>query len=361
MNSKERYSQFMKKNYVPLYSKAWWMDSVCLPENWDVWVYEKDGDVCAAMPYYMEMRGAYKYITKAPLTQNNGIIFKEDRAAKEETVAKFQEHVIDAADTFIQSLGLDVYEQQYHYNFYNWLPFFWNGYTAATRYTYVIENTSDVEALWDEMSSGCRWDIRKGYKHAKMCEGNDAEQFWNLHKKIFEKQGLECPFSHDLWIRLYQACTTHECGKILYAKDNEGTVLSILFLIWDERSVYHLLGGSMPEHQHLQTYSMLTWEGIKFASQMGLKYDFEGSMIKRISKSMRRYGGEPKPYFRIRKVFNPDIIRAEAEKQILEITKVKAVENQEKEYVKAENNSQNKGGGVKTNYVFAAISVRRAA
>lgn len=312
--------QFIQRNYVPLYSKPWWMDAVCLPENWDVWLYEKEGDICAAMPYYTEMRGKYRYITKAPLTQNNGIIFKSDIGVKRETNAKFQEHVINAANAFIETLGLDVYEQQYHYGFENWLPFFWNGYTAITRYTYVIENTSDVERVWNEMSSGYRQNIRKGCKLAKVCEGNDAEVFWNLHKRVFEKQGMECPFSYDLWYRLYNACMTNHCGKILYAQDNDGTVLSLLFLTWDEQSVYHLLGGSMPEHQHLQTYNMLTWEGIKMASEKGLKYDFEGSMIKKISKSMRQFGGEPKPYFRIRKIFNPDIIRAEAEKQIMAIS-----------------------------------------
>lgn len=319
MTNKEKYNQFISKNYVPIYSKSWWMDAVCQPENWDVWLYEKDGDICAAMPYYMEQRGAYWYITKAPLTQNNGIIFKENESNKRETIAKFQERIIDAANDFINSLCLDVYEQQYHYSFDNWLPFFWNRYTAITRYTYVIEDTSDIEAVWGEMASNYRQNIRKGYRIAQICEGFDADEFWNLHKKVFEKQGLECPFSYELWIRLYSMCRNHDCGKIFYAKDSCGNILSILFLIWDEQSVYHLLGGSMPEYQHLQTYNVLTWEGIKFASKMGLKYDFEGSVIKKISKSMRQFGGKPMPYFRIRKIFNPDIMRAETEKAISEM------------------------------------------
>ena len=271
----------------------------------------------------MEIRGQYKYITKAPLTQNNGIIFNPYEDSKLETRAKFQEHVIDSANAFIESLSLDVYEQQYHYSFDNWLPFFWNGYTAVTRYTYVIEETSDDEMMWEKISSSYRNLIRKGYKYGRICEGYSADAFWNLHKKIFEKQGLECPFSYDLWIRLYNACMEHGCAKILYAKDSNGNILSVLFLVWDEQSVYHLLGGSMPEYQHLQTYNMLTWEGIKIASRMGLKYDFEGSVIKRISKSMRQFGGRPVPYFRIRKVFNPEIIREEAEKQILLIESIK--------------------------------------
>lgn len=316
MTNKEKYKQFCENVYVPIYSKSWWLDAVCQPQNWDVWLYEKGGDILAAMPYYMEMRGEYRYITKAPLTQNNGIIFKYYKESKRETKAKFQEHVIDEANAYIESLSLDVYEQQYHYSFDNWLPFYWNQYTAMTRYTYVLEDTSDLDILWDGISSSYRNIIRKGYKIAKVCEGYDADEFWELHKNVFSKQGLECPFSYDLWMRLYEACKENNCAKILYAKDSSNRILSIIFLIWDEQSVYHLLGGSMPEYQNMQTYDMLIWEGIKFASQMCLKYDFEGSVIKRISKSMRQFGGNPMPYFRIRKVFNPEIMRAETERQI---------------------------------------------
>ena len=63
---RKKYNQFCKRVYVPIYSKSWWMDAVCLPENWNVWLYEKEGDICAVMPYYKEQRGKYRYITKAP-------------------------------------------------------------------------------------------------------------------------------------------------------------------------------------------------------------------------------------------------------------------------------------------------------
>ncbi len=319
MTNKEKYNCFCNNIYVPVYSKSWWLDAVCLPDNWDVWLYESGTETLAAMPYYIEMRNKYKYITKAPLTQNNGIIFDMSRYTKADTRAKFQEHVIDAANIFIEAFGLDVYEQQYHYSFTNWLPFFWNRYKAITRYTYVIEDTSKLEVLWEGVSSSYRNLIRKGYQSAQACEGCDADEFWYLHEKVFEKQGMKCPFSYEIWIRLYHACKENECGKILYARDGDNRVLSMLFLVWDEQSVYHLLGGSVPEYQHMQTYNMLTWEGIKFASKKGLKYDFEGSVIKRISKSMRQFGGCPMPYFRIRKVFNPEIIRMEAEEQIAQL------------------------------------------
>ena len=117
-------------------------------------------------------------------------------------------------------------------------------------------------------------------------------------------------------VRLSPACKENNAGEIFYAKDKEGHIASVLFLVWDEKSAYHLLGGNVPEYQELETYNALTWEAIKYVADKGLKYDFEGSVIKRIAKSYREFGGTPKAYFRIRKVFHPDIIRAEAEQQI---------------------------------------------
>ncbi len=314
--NREKYVKFCEKTYVPIYSKPWWLDTVCGSENWDVWLYENGEEVLAAMPYYKEKRGAYRYITKAIWTQNNGIIFAHSPEAKPVARQIFEERVINAACEYIRSLGVDVYEQQYHYSFTNWLPFFWNGYTAIVRYTYVMEDLTDMQEVSGRMSSKLRGKIKKGNKNAQIRTGLDPDRFYAEHEKVFLKQGLECPFSPKKWAELYDACKEHEACEIFYAQEPGGDVASVLFLVWDEQSVYQLLGGSMPEYQSLDTYDALIWEGIQFAAEKGLKYDFEGSVIKRISKSFREFGGEPKPYFRIRKVFNPEIMRAETESAI---------------------------------------------
>lgn len=317
MTNKEKYEKFCLQTYVPIYSKAWWMDAVCGPDNWDVWLYEKGNNILAAMPYYMENRNGYSYITKAPLTQNNGIIFNyPEPDMKNITRQQFEEEVIDEAYKFISEFGLDVYEQQYHYDFTYYLPFFWHQFSVINRVTYVIEDTQDIEKVWNGFSSKYRKNIKKGQKNAVVQQDLDATIFYDEHKKVFSKQNLPCPFSYVLWMRLYDACIKNNAGKILYAKTQEGNIASLLFVVWDEKSMYHLIGGSMPEYQRLESYNALTWNAILLASEMGLKYDFEGSVIKRISKSFREFGGEPKCYYRIRKVFNEDIVRKECEEQI---------------------------------------------
>lgn len=318
MSNKERYEQFCASTYIPIYSKPWWMDAVCGPENWDVWLYESGGTVLAAMPYYMEQRGPYRYITKAPLTQNNGIIFKEEPNQKLVTKMEMQERIINAACAFIQSLGLDVYEQQYHYSFQNWQPFFWNHYTNVLRYTYVID-PSNLEEVTANISKSYRNKIKNGQKQTHITSDISPEAFFEEHEKVFLRQGLPCPFSKDLWFRLYEACRLHDSGQMFCAKDREEHICALLFLVWDERSAYQLLGGYMQEYANCQGHPALIYNAICIAHEKGLLYDFEGSMIQRIAHSRRQFGGVPTPYYRIRKVFNPEIVRKEAEDYIKQL------------------------------------------
>ena len=325
MTSKEKYNKFCEANYVPIYSQPWWMDAVCGPENWDVWLYESDVHILAAMPHYFETRGNYRYITKAPLTQNNGILFEELPDRKPVAEAKLQEKIINAACTYIKGLGVDVYEQQFVPSFQNWQPFFWNNYTNVLRYTYVIRDTKDWVGVEENISSKCRNMIRKGQRLTSVSVWTDRDAFYTEHERIFLRQGRSCPFNQELWNRLYDACTAHKAGQMFRALDNAGNLHALLFLVWDEKSVYHLLGGGMPKFSSSQAYAALTYHGIRLAHEKGLAYDFEGSMIQRIAVAFRQFGGVPTPYYRIRKVFNPEIVRKEAEDYIQRVQEEDAV------------------------------------
>ena len=323
--NKEKYQSFCFRNYVPIYSKPWWMDAICGPENWNVWLYVKGNDILAAMPFYFEERNGYKYITKAPLTQNNGIIFPEIEGQKIVTAQRFQEEVINAACDFISLCDVDVYEQQYQPSFIYWLPFFWKYYTAITRFTYTIEDTSNIQAVWENVSSKYRAKIKKGAKNTILKSGLEPTAFYQEHEKIFLKQGLPCPFSADLWSRLFSACSRNNACQILYRVTENEEIASLMFLVWDERRMYQLLAGSIPEHQNLDSYDALIWDGIQLAHEKGLMYDFEGSVIPRISKSFREFGGTPERYYRIRKVFNPDILLQEYQAEANRLQRERAI------------------------------------
>ena len=141
-NNKERYKLFCEKEKnIPIFSQPWWLDVVCGEKNWEVCIIGEGKNILATMPYYL-LKDEYGIkITKAKLTQNNGIYIKYPSNQKISSKLDFQEKIINEVCNYIESLDIYKYEQQYHYSFTNWLPFFWREYKEITRYTYVIENT----------------------------------------------------------------------------------------------------------------------------------------------------------------------------------------------------------------------------
>lgn len=307
MENKEKYKLFCKQTYVPIFSQPWWMNAVCGEGNWDVFLAEKGDDIWAAMPYYLTQREGINIITKAPLTQNNGIIFKYPPNQKYVSRLDFEENVINQICNFLESLNIDRYEQQYHYLFTNWLPFYWRKYREITRYTYVIEDTSDFIEIEKNFDAKVRNKIKKAKKICQVTDKLSSEQFYAVNKLTFDRQGIDMPYSYSLFERLHLACQKNEAGKMLFAVDEQNNIHSVAYLVWDAQSVYYLLNGTDPALKSSQANALLIETGIRFASKMGLKFDFEGSVIQPIENAFRAYGGVQKPYFRIYKTLNPDI------------------------------------------------------
>lgn len=312
MTNKEKYHIFCgyPNVYVPVFSQPWWLDAACGAKNWDVLIVEKGGIYVAALPYYLEIREGRKRITKAKNTQNNGIIISYPEKQKYTTRLDYEEKIINELIDNIEGLGLDQYEQQYHYSFQNWLPFYWRGYDEITRYTYVIEDTSDMNVVMDHYTSNVRKNIKKASKivHLRK-EELSVREFYEINKMSFERQGKDIPYSYEYVQNIYEAGCKNNAACILAAEDEKNNTHSAVLLIWDKESIYYLLNGTNPEYKNSQANCYLIHESICLASKMYKKFDFEGSVIRQIEKAFREYGGIRMPYFRISKAFtrsNPE-------------------------------------------------------
>lgn len=310
MNSLEEkalYNKFCEKNYIPIFSKPWWLDAVCGRDNWGVHVLEKSGQFLGAMPYYVENRNGYEIITKAHHSQNNGILISYLPDMKYVAILDRQEEVINEMCDYIESLNVDKYEQQYHYSFTNCLPFKWRGYEAMVRYTYVIDDTSDMDKICAAFKYIVRNQIKKAEKIVTVKEGMDIEKFYEINKLSYDRQGIEVPFSLKLFSRIEQCCVANNCRKILYTQDEEGNIHSVAYLVWDEESLYFLINGIDMDYTWSQSNSLLIRESIKVAHEMGKKFDFEGSVLQPIEHIFRGFGAVQKMYFRIYKTFNKEM------------------------------------------------------
>lgn len=302
-SNKEKYKELCKTKDIPLFSQYFWMDAVCGPDDWDVIIIEENDNILGTMAYYLNSIDNKFEIRKAPLTQNNGILFYYPEGLKYDRMKSFEYKVADAIIDKLEKLNIKRYRQYFHHSFTNWLPFYWRGYTQSTRYTYVIKDTSNMDVLYNRFNGNVRKHIKKSKEIVTVKEGMSSRNFYELNEQTYLRQGIEIPYSFELFNKLYENLLDKKCLEIFYASDESDNIHSAALFSYDATSVYYLMSGSVEEFRESQSLTLLIYEGIKLANRLGKSFDFEGSMKKNIERFFRQFGAEQYQYFDIQKEF----------------------------------------------------------
>jgi hypothetical protein len=301
MTNIEKYREFCKvEENIPLFSKDWFLDSVCGVDNWDVALVEKGGEVVASMPYYKKRKAIFNIITMPKHAQTMGVYIKYPENQKYEKRLSYEKELMSGL--IDQLPKVDYFNQSFHYSVTNWLPFYWRGYTQTTNYTYVIENLSNLESVFQNFNHAKRKNIKKAEKLLEVRFDLSAKEFYENHKMTLEKQNNKIAYSFDHFNRIYNSAYSHNAGRTIYAIDKDNNIHAGLFVIWDKNSAYDLISTIDPSFRNSGGASLLIREIIKFLSDKTDKFDFEGSMIESVEKSFRQFGAKQKPYFDISKI-----------------------------------------------------------
>jgi lipid II:glycine glycyltransferase (peptidoglycan interpeptide bridge formation enzyme) len=299
MTNKQKYREFCRKEKnIPIFSKDWWLDSVCGEENWDVVLFEKGGEIWASLPYQKTKKAIFKIITMPKLTQTMGVYIKYPPKQKYYKRLSWEKEIMSK---LIEGLPkVDMFSQNFDKNITNWLPFYWASFEQTTRYTYVIENLG-VDDLEKNFETDIRRRRRKALKvGVEVLESNDIKKFYELNSMTFARQDINIPYNFDFVKNLYEKCKENSAVKMYFAKYQD-EVIAVNFLVYDDNTVYYLMGGIDPDKRNLGAMDVVQFESIKFALDSGRTFDFEGSMIESIEKYFRSFGAIQKPYFNISK------------------------------------------------------------
>ena len=294
-----------KETTLPIFSQDWWLDAVCGKDNWDVAIVVKGEEIQASMPYYMKRCYGFKILTMPQLTQNLGPWLRSSQVKYSKRLG----HEKKLMNALIEQLPQhDYFSQNWHYSNTNWLPFYWKGFKQTTNYTYVLADLRDKDKIWSGLRENIRTDIKKATNRFKLQVRSELgiDEFLEINRKTFDRQGMALPYTVDFAKRLDAACCEHKCRKIFIAEDEQGRRHAGVYIIWDEKSAYYLMGGGDPELRNSGATSLCIWEAIKFASTVTNKFDFEGSMIEPVERLCRGFGAAQHPYFSIKK--SPSIL-----------------------------------------------------
>jgi Acetyltransferase (GNAT) domain len=278
-----------------VFEQPWWLDSVA-PGRWDEAVVRHGDDVVARLPYTTRRRYGRTTIVQPHLTQTLGPWLAPTTckyARRLEGEKRLLGQLIEALPPF------DFFRMNFSPALTNWLPFYWAGFEATVRYTYRIEDLSDLDRVHSEFQEGVRRGIRKAQGPLEVDHDYPLEHLLRLNAETFARQGLRTPYSDAFVRRLDAACAARGARRILAAIDANGRAHAALYVAWDERTLYPLINARDPELQAFGSNTLLYWEAIRLASDVSRVFDFEGSMLEPIEHFVRAFGGRQTPYFSV--------------------------------------------------------------
>lgn len=281
-----------------IFQQPWWLEAVA-PGAWGEVTINKSGVTVARLPFVLKKKFGLTVLSVPPLTCRLGpwLCLHE---------MKYSQRLADEKELMTKLIGqlprFDLFRQNFTPEITNWLPFYWAGFEQTTNYTYRLEDLTDLDAVWEGFRHSARSEIRKAENEVKVRTDLGVDRFLEMNVKTFARQGCQLPYTPDLVHRIDAACERNNCRRIFFAEDARGNTHAALYVVWDKRFLFTIMGGSDPTLRNSGAGSLLFWRAIQFAAKQGKAFDFEGSMIEPVERHFRNYGARQVPYFRVWKM-----------------------------------------------------------
>jgi len=251
-------------------------------------------------------KGMFKSHSNPLFVKYLGLMF-EPMASPKQAVNTSRE--IKLSEPFINYLktipGVQyTFSPEYTY----WAPFYWAGYKQQTAYTYVMP-LSRKDSWFKEATNEVRICHRKalenGFKLVRLNPENEDEMAgqYALNMAAYLKRNQKPPISRERFDKFVRAMHKADAIRLYTVRNSEGMDLVSGVIVFDKRKSYFIINGTHDDAPHFAN-SFLFTELVKTIHDMGLDFDFEGSMIEPIAHFIRFFNGEITAYSRI---WKPDL------------------------------------------------------
>jgi len=280
-----------------IFTTPGWLDAVA-PGSWQYIQIKEKGNIKLCMPIILYNKMGFKFCNMPPLTQSLGILFPEQKGNYSKVLSNNTKNMLELISKIPKN---SFFRQRFHPTINNWLPFYWNDYNQTTKYTYIIDDLTDTDLIWEGFKTKKHQEIRKAKSKLKISETQDFEYLKYCIHSSYKRQNKK-GFNFKKLERIFNFCNEQKCGKIFLAKTKTGDIAGSVYIVWDQKSAYYLAGGGPEALRNSGAIPFLLWHSIKFSSSVTKKFNFEGSMIRPIEYFFRAFGGKLTPYHEITKV-----------------------------------------------------------
>lgn len=282
---------------IPLFMQHWWMEAVTWGKDWDVLlVCDTTGEPIAALPYLLRKRMGMKYVICPQHTQFSGVWTREDLSDIE------QKQAYDQLIAQLAELHLAYYYQQYP--LHSEAPQYMKkmGFRIKQRWTYQIDNLNHLDSVIAKFSKNKKRQLQKALSlHADF--SLTAEEFYSFHEYTLQERKKSIGYTREHFLQLYNAAVSQEKGQIIAIRNQEGTLLAAVFLVWDDTTTYFLIPTHSVTYAATGASALMVLESIKWAANHSKVFDFEGGMMRNIEQSYRQFGATKVHYYSVERYY----------------------------------------------------------
>ena len=281
------------------------METVCRGKMWDVAIAYKDETLLGVMPFHYWRKFGMAYLLQPQLTQYSGPHYFYPEGLSESHRLEFEKEVARELIRQMETIRPAFCLQCFSPSVTNWLPFYWRGYSQTTRYTYRIDDISDLDAVFANFDRDKRQ--RKIKKFLSLTNARfdmSPEAFATFHAAYWNSKGQKDLLPYDLIVNVCSEAVARHQGFIASLHDNDGKLLMARFVAYDSVSAYSLMSAYDPMLHRSGHSETLHWYAIRYLTGVTKSYDFEGSMDEGIEYFYRSFGAKQVPFFEISKSNN---------------------------------------------------------
>lgn len=279
-----------------LFHKSYWLKAS--GQKFRIYGCFKNENLVGGLPIICKSKFGIKQAIHPPLTPYLGIVFKKNETKYVNKISEEKK----ISECIAKKVKKDFYFIRFNFSpfFTDLQPFIWQGFSINIRYTYLL-NLKDLEEIWRNIEDSRRNDIRRAEKDGLTVKyNNDFQKTFALVEKTFYRQNLKPKFKPVAFEYNRILSEKNQCKSFL-TRNREGKTIAAVYIVWDKKRSYYLLGGYDPGKKHHGASAIAMWEAIKFTKEkLGLnEFDFEGSMIRPVEQFFRKFGGKITPYYSV--------------------------------------------------------------
>lgn len=301
MTNKERYTQFCSNEpNLPIFMQPWWMDAVCAGKHWEVLLYQDgNGMICAAMPYLIRQRAWARFVIMPQMTQIGGIWIRQEMQDNSELMLQ----ICTEFHRQLEELQLSYYYQ--HFPIHSNAPLIMQqlGFKIKERVTYRIEDLSDLDKVINSFSKNKKRQLQKALSLHADHELN-IEDFYRFHVHCLQEKQKQISYPREFLLVIDRKTKRLNQSRIIAVRNADNDLLAAAFVVWDNHSLYYLIPCYSETYKDSGASALLALEAIKLAREVGVAFDFEGSMIKTIANHYKQFGSTATRYYSVEKYYH---------------------------------------------------------